>query len=82
MIGPYDLSASMNLTAQFMHSDFLEAMDEILRKCNDAGITAGVHVVQPSKIELNQRLNEGYRFLAYSIDAVMLEKASGIFEQP
>jgi 2-dehydro-3-deoxyglucarate aldolase len=78
MIGPYDLSASINLTAQFTHSDFLQAMAEILRKCNDAGIAAGVHVVQPSKVELEQRLNEGYRFLAFSIDAVMLENASKI----
>ncbi len=80
MIGPYDLSASMNLTAQFKHSDFLEAMAEILWKCNDVGIAAGVHVVQPSKVELEQRLNEGYRFLAFSIDSVMLENASKINE--
>jgi 2-dehydro-3-deoxyglucarate aldolase len=72
LIGPYDLSASMGITAQFEHPDFCAAMDRI-RNCAAAkGVPAGIHVVAPSRIELNQRIAEGYRFIAYSIDAVML----------
>jgi len=35
-----------------------------------------MHVVQPSKDELIQRIEDGYQFLSYSIDAVMLLRAS------
>jgi 2-dehydro-3-deoxyglucarate aldolase len=31
-----------------------------------------VHVVMPDADELKQRINEGYRFIAYSIDSVFL----------
>ena len=73
LIGPYDLSASMGLTAQFDHPDFCKAM-ELIRSLADAmSIPVGVHVVEPSQAQLQKRLEEGYQFLAYSIDAVMLD---------
>lgn len=72
LIGPYDLSASMGLTAQFDHPDFRATMEKIRTLAVAKSIPAGVHVVAPSPEQLRQRLDEGYRFLAYSIDAVML----------
>jgi 2-dehydro-3-deoxyglucarate aldolase len=72
LIGPYDLSASMGLTAQFEHSDFCATMAKIRTLAVAKAIPAGVHVVAPSREQVQQRLAEGYRFLAYSIDAVML----------
>jgi 2-dehydro-3-deoxyglucarate aldolase len=72
LIGPYDLSASMGLTAQFDHTDFCATIEKIRTLAADRAISAGVHVVAPSPEQLQQRLNEGYRFIAYSIDAVML----------
>jgi 2-dehydro-3-deoxyglucarate aldolase len=72
LVGPYDLSASMGLTGRFDHDDFKAAMQRIKDLAGRIGVPAGVHVVQPSKSELGQRIREGYRFLAYSIDAVML----------
>lgn len=72
LIGPYDLSASMGLTAQFENLDFLAAMESIRTKAAQQQIPCGVHVVAPSPAQLRQRIEEGYRFLAYSIDAVML----------
>lgn len=72
LIGPYDLSASMGLTAQFDHPDFCAVMENIRRLAEAHAIPAGIHVVVPSREQLQQRLDEGYRFLAYSIDAMML----------
>jgi 2-dehydro-3-deoxyglucarate aldolase len=72
LIGPYDLSASMGLTAQFDHPDFCAIMERIRVLAANKGIPAGIHVVAPSQEQMQQRLDEGYRFLAYSIDAVML----------
>lgn len=72
LIGPYDLSASMGLTAQFDHPDFCATMEKIRSLAAAKAIPVGVHVVTPSPVELRQRLGEGYRFIANSIDAVML----------
>jgi len=76
LIGPYDLSASMGLTAQFEHPHFCALMNKIKALTASKSIPAGVHVVAPSKEQLCQRLGEGYRFIAYSIDAVMLNSVA------
>ena len=76
LIGPYDLSASMGLTAEFDHPDFLAIMERIRKVAAEKGIPVGVHVVDPSPKQLNQRLDDGYQFLAYSIDAVMLNNVA------
>jgi 2-dehydro-3-deoxyglucarate aldolase len=72
MIGPYDLSASLGMTAQFDAEPFRAAMARILSQCASAAVACGVHVVAPDVAELNARIAEGYRFIAYSIDAVFL----------
>lgn len=72
LVGPYDLSASMGLTAQFEHPDFCTAIENIRVLAAAKSIPAGIHIIEPSREQLQQRLDEGYRFLAYSIDAVML----------
>lgn len=76
LIGPYDLSASMGITAQFDHPEFQSAIKQILQKTTHNQKPCGVHVVAPSPEQLQQRIKEGYRFLAYSIDAVMLTHAT------
>lgn len=74
-IGPYDLSASLGVTAQFDHPIYLEARNKVLDACDRYGIIPGIHVVQPEPIELLQRVKEGYRLLAYSLDITMLMDA-------
>jgi 2-dehydro-3-deoxyglucarate aldolase len=72
LIGPYDLSASMGLTGKFETPEFVSVMDRIRSVCAAFRMPCGLHVVQPDQEQLAQRLTEGYRFLAYSIDAVFL----------
>jgi len=76
LIGPYDLSSSMGLTAQFDHADFKAAMQRIQTLSQKRRIASGIHVVAPSREQLKARLDEGFRFIAYSIDSVMLVHAS------
>jgi len=76
MIGPYDLSASMGLTGDFSSEKFIGAMETILSMCQTASISCGIHVVQPCEAELHQRIEDGYRFIAYCIDAVFLSQAA------
>jgi len=72
LIGPYDLSSSMGLTSEFNHPAFCSAMEKIRVLCSRAKIPCGIHVVDPDPEVLRQRLIEGYRFIAYSIDSVFL----------
>lgn len=74
LIGPYDLSASLGLTGEFEHPDIVEALNKILTAANQGGVAAGLHVVEPSVCEMQKRLNEGYLFLPYSIDTVILSR--------
>lgn len=72
LIGPYDLSASMGLTGQFDAPEFIAVMARIRDTCHNLLVPCGIHVVQPDRVQLAQRITEGYLFLAYSIDAVFL----------
>jgi 2-dehydro-3-deoxyglucarate aldolase len=72
LIGPYDLSASMGITAQFDHPEFVSVVESIRFQAEKYKIPCGVHIVSPSKEKLAQRIGEGYRFIAYSIDATFL----------
>ena len=74
-VGPYDLTASMGITAQFEHPDTQKAMRRIIEACKRHGIVPGVHVVQPDVAELVRRYKEGYRLIAYSLDITMLHRA-------
>ena len=76
MIGPYDLSASMGLTAEFEHKEFLAVMDQIMKLCQQYDVPCGDHVVHPDPQKLERRISDGYRFFAYSIDAVFLYNSS------
>jgi len=72
LIGPYDLSASMDLTAQFDHPEFSKTIRDIKSKSESANIPCGIHVVSPSIDDLKGKIDDNYRFIAYSIDSVIL----------
>ena len=74
LIGPYDLSASLGLMGNFDHPEVTAAMGRILSSAKKANIAAGIHVVEPSLVEINDRIKEGYSFLPYSIDTVILRQ--------
>ena len=74
LIGPYDLSASLNLTAKFNEQEFLDVIQTIKAKADKENIPCGIHVVEPNKTELINKIDEGYRFIPYSIDSVVFEK--------
>ena len=71
-IGPYDLSASMDLISNFNNTKFIDVMNKIKSIADTHNIPCGIHVVNPSKDDLIQKINNGYRFIAYSMDSVFL----------
>lgn len=75
IVGPYDLSGSLGVPGQFDHPSMKKAMDRIRSVGSSSEKAAGIHVIEPDTEELRQRLDEGYRFLAYSLDIRMLDRA-------
>ncbi len=76
LIGPYDLSASIGVTADFEHPNFVAIMDKIRHIAENSKIPFGMHIVKPSPSQLQLRVREGYRFIAYSLDSVFLSEMS------
>jgi len=72
LIGPYDLSASMGITAEFENDAFVGVINKIKMVADKHNIACGVHVVAPTSVDMEDKLKTGYRFLAYSIDTVFL----------
>ena len=54
IIGPYDLSASMGITGQLEHKDYLRLISEYEGKIAKSNIPFGIHIVQPEKKELQK----------------------------
>ena len=71
-IGPYDLSASMGLAGQTNHPEVLAAQETILQACKRHNVAAGIHVVPPDGAEVNQRIQQGFQFIACGIDTECL----------
>lgn len=76
LVGPYDLSATMGLTGQFDSPEFIGVMARVQSICLANAIPCGIHVVEPNFSMLGQRIAEGYRFIAYSLDSVFFRYAA------
>ena len=70
--GPYDLSASMDITGEFENEDFKKIMLTIKEKAIANKVPMGIHLIQPNSLSLQKVLKEGYQFVAYSIDTIFL----------
>jgi 2-dehydro-3-deoxyglucarate aldolase len=73
MIGPYDLSSDLGVPGDFESEKFLSAVREVSAAAREAGVATGFHVVEPDPVQLERYLNEGYRFLVYSVDMRIID---------
>lgn len=71
-VGPYDLTASMGITAQFQNQDYLDILSFIHEKCIQNNLISGIHVVQPSVEEVLSKHKMGYQMIAYSLDITII----------
>ena len=72
IIGPYDLSASLGVPGQFDHPDVVAALDEVQHVTKRLNAVAGFHVIPPEPAQVQQKVEQGYRFVAYSLDTLFL----------
>jgi len=82
IIGPYDLSASLGISGEFEHPDFKRALKKVYDVSRKLGALMGTHVVMPDVSVAKGKIKEGYRFIAYSIDTLLLGQScrSGLSE--
>jgi 2-dehydro-3-deoxyglucarate aldolase len=77
IVGPYDLSASVGQAGNFEHPAVAEALQEIQKIAQSSRKVGGYHIVQSNHAELEERIQQGYTFIAYGDDMVfMAEKLS------
>jgi 2-dehydro-3-deoxyglucarate aldolase len=72
IIGPYDLSASYGIPGQFDHPQIKDALNRIMKAARDAGVAPGIVVVHPPVDQVRDRLAQGFRFIAYCGDMLIL----------
>jgi 2-dehydro-3-deoxyglucarate aldolase/4-hydroxy-2-oxoheptanedioate aldolase len=72
-IGHFDLSASLEVPAQFDHPIYVTAVERVLRAATNAGKTAGIMTggVQAGR----EQLAQGFRMVAYSGDVMIYGEA-------
>ena len=73
IIGPYDLSCSMGIPGQFQHPEFVSAMTRIRETGLRLGCPAGLHIVEPDLLLLEQTIGQGYSIIAYSVDIRIMD---------
>ena len=72
IIGPYDLTGSMGIVGKFDDPEYVQNLDIIKKSAVKNGIRSGIHIVSPEIVQLKTAINEGYEFIAYSTDALLL----------
>jgi len=72
MVGPYDLSASMGMPGEPDHPEVLASLKHVREVAKALGVPGGVHVIRPDPAAIHRKIDEGFTFLAYSLDILML----------
>lgn len=72
IIGPYDLSGSMGYPGEYDREDVKKAIECVLQACKKNNIPSGFHVIESDPSKLQERIEQGCTFLAYSLDFFFL----------
>ncbi len=72
IIGPYDLSGSLGVPGQFDHPDVVKALEKVKEISNNLDSLSGFHVIPPNVHDFKEKVDEGYRFIAHSLDILFL----------
>jgi 2-dehydro-3-deoxyglucarate aldolase len=74
IIGPYDLSGSIDLPGKLDDPRVESLVKKIIGITLEMNRTAGFHIVQPDVPEVQRRIQQGFNFIGYSLDTIVLGK--------
>lgn len=72
IVGPYDLSGSIGHPGSFEHPEVCSALKKIRDVSKKFNKVAGYHVILPDAEAVNKKIQEGYRFIGFSLDTLFL----------
>lgn len=72
-VGPYDLSQSLGVPGEIFHPSMVQAVSRALKVVTAAKKPAGIFVT--STDEAKRRIDEGFRYIAYSMDSLIFGNA-------
>ncbi len=72
IIGPYDLSGSMGYPGEYERAEVKEALEVFKAACKKYNKCMGFHVIDPDHQKLKEKMDEGYRFIAFSTDFLFM----------
>jgi 2-dehydro-3-deoxyglucarate aldolase len=78
IIGPYDLSGSLGVPGQFDHPEMVKALNRVKDVSEKMNALSGFHVIPPEVEPFQEKVMEGYKFIAYSLDTLLLGSQSRI----
>jgi len=79
LIGPYDLSASMGIVGKFSDPKFKKITQLILKQSKKYKVSSGIHIVEPTRLDINNIKKQGYQFIACAMDTIMIRNSSKNF---
>ncbi len=71
-IGPYDLSASLGIPGKFKSKLYKKYENKIKNFMKNKNIIKGVHIIETDLNEIKKKKNDGFNFIAYSLDFKMI----------
>ncbi len=72
IVGPYDLSGSLGRPGEFEHPDVLDALRRVREISGTMNVASGFHVVPLEYKSVLEKIQEGYSFIAFSLDTLFL----------
>lgn len=76
IVGPYDLSGSMGKPGEYDLPEVVEALDLVVGAAFSMEKSLGFHVVPADPERIKMRIEQGYNFLAYSLDFMFLGESA------
>ena len=74
MIGPYDLSGSLNIPGQIDHPEVQKACETVIEACSKAGKACGTQVIEMTLPAIEKGFSSGFTFEVLSSDIFLLWK--------
>jgi 2-keto-3-deoxy-L-rhamnonate aldolase RhmA len=74
LVGPYDLSASLNRMGEVDHPDVISAIEHVTEVCQRKGIPLGIFGT--SALAVRKYIERGYTLIVAGVDTIMLGEAA------
>lgn len=72
IVGPYDLSASLGVAGDFKSNEMAQALNKIEKAAKVKNIPMGYHCVSSNTKLVDEKIKQGFTFIAYSVDFLLL----------